>query len=149
MNHGSLAIAALALCLSGCATVPAGQDVATSWDKALVFSPERAEASAPAQLRTTKKYPTLILMHGCTGIEPGSEGAWAGFIRDMGFVVVVPDSLARADRGPSCDSRIAQNFGGNAIHAMRLQEIDYAMAKVRESPWVDQQIGRASCRERV
>lgn len=133
-----LGLISIVIWLAACTTVPTGQDVTTSWSKGLAFSPDEAEPRPLGEIQTSKRYPVLVLMHGCTGIESGSEIAWAKFIRDLGFFVVVPDSMARQDRGPSCDPRTAQHFGGYTVHGMRQQEINYAVAKVREAPWFDQ-----------
>lgn len=125
----------LAAFLSSCATMQPGTDIATAWERRVTFTPEqeglvRATEAPPA----TRQYPVVIFMHGCTGIDI-AEMSWGKFLRDLGFIVVIPDSLARRDRHASCDGATAGYYGSHTTHRLRQQEIDYALEKVMNSAW--------------
>lgn len=136
-----LAVALLATLLASCATrMEPGTDVSTAWDKRITFSPEKSTPIRGAETVTlTKQHPVVIFMHGCTGIENHAEMQWGQYLKDLGFVVVIPDSLARRDRHPSCDGATASYFGTHTTHRLRQQEIDYAHERVMNAPWAQKQ----------
>jgi dienelactone hydrolase len=113
-----------------------GEDVDTSWQKARVYIPGRDDFVLPSEVKLEKKFPVVVYLHGCTGITEYHDAAWAKFIRDLGFVVVMPDSVARKDRGPSCTPSSYRYFGV-AQPKMRVQESYYALAKLKDLSWVD------------
>ena len=122
--------------LTSCATMEPGTDISASWEKRVTFTPElEAPIRALEIPPTTKQYPVVIFMHGCTGIESHAEMQWGKYLRDLGFIVVIPDSLARKDRHRSCDGATAAYFGTHTTHRLRQQEIDYAYEKVMISAW--------------
>lgn len=116
-----------------------GTQVALSWEKAVVYMP--GASSKPIsidQIKTDKSYPVAIFMHGCGGIEFGSENhAWAKLLASEGLIVVMPDSLARTDRKPSCDPKTMKGGLFPGVHGMRLEEIKYASEQIRTRPWFD------------
>jgi len=82
------------------------------------------------------RYPTVIYLHGCSGI-------WAGTLRRIdllaanGYAVIAPASLARVKYPKSCD--VATNTGGlyRGTLAMRQHDAGNAIAQARTLPWVD------------
>ena len=125
---------------SACSTMEPGTDVPKSWERKVAFTPEldlplKAEEIPP----TKRRYPVVIFMHGCSGIENHSEMVWGKYLRDLGFIVVIPDSLARRDRYRSCDGATASYFGTDITHRSRQQEIDYAYEKVANSTWAQKE----------
>jgi hypothetical protein len=123
--------------LSSLITIAFAQDVELSWEKGTSFVPGSFLSRAPSQIATEKKLPVLILMHGCTGIT-NEELSWGREIARQGFIVVLPDSMARPNRKSNCDPRLrgASNVFPLA-YQYRQQEITYAIKKIQESPWAD------------
>ena len=111
--------------------------VERSWDKALVYTPN-AFFSKSTDSKIEEKLPVVIYLHGCTGIEPRHDIEWAKFIAGLGFIVVMPDSMARPDRRSNCDPKAKS--GTNAFpqaNEYRQQEIGYALEHLKNVPWVD------------
>ena len=128
----------LAVLGGGCTSLPPGQDVMTSWEKAMVFVPGRTQAADMSFLNgfASKPLPVVIYLHGCSGITSHNDIPWAKYISDLGFVVILPDSLARRDRGLSCDPTTAQHFSAT-VHARRLEEVAFTIDKVRSAAWAN------------
>ncbi len=133
-SFARLALSLVVFSLAGCASMPVGQDLATSWDKALVYLPEKAGSTTPDAVNLAAPLPVVIYLHGCSGITPHNDIPWAEFISRLGFVVILPDSLARKDRPLSC-SGYSHTWGG--VHKLRLDEMAYALDRVRSMKWVD------------
>jgi len=115
-----------------------GNQVVQSWQKAVVYLPGTSKHISIDQIKTDKSYPVVIIMHGCGGIESGSENhAWAKLLASEGLLVVMPDSLARTDRKPSCDPKTRRSGLFPAVHGMRLEEIKYASEQIRTRSWFD------------
>ena len=89
-----------------------------------------------SSLKVNKQFPTVIYMHGCSGV-------WAGTIRRInflaknGFVVIVPPSFAREKYLRSCD--IYRYEGGlyREIIKMRQNYAGNAIEKAKKLHWVD------------
>lgn len=111
-------------------------DVATSWQKGVAYVPGKTFPASPADIATDKPYPVVLYLHGCAGIGP-TDKRWGPFLKDLGFVVVQPDSLRR-DRPISCDgaSRKGGLFPG--VYKLRLEEVDYARGQISKAAWADQ-----------
>jgi len=88
-----------------------------SWSSARKFFPTNSDT----------KMPTVLYMHGCSGIMPEYDDIWAKSIADAGFAVVMPDSFARPNRPEKCKS--------GQLPWFRHQEIDYAVDQIKQSPW--------------
>jgi len=131
-----LGLISLITVLTSCATMEPGADISAAWEKRVTFTPELENPLRASEIPfTTKQYPVVIFMHGCTGIEDHAEIQWGKYLRDLGFIVVMPDSLARRDRHRSCDGATASYFGTQTTHRLRQQEIDYAYEMVSNSNW--------------
>ena len=84
-----------------------------------------------------KKYPTVIYLHGCSGI-------WSGTIHRIntlaknGFAVVAPPSFARDKYPQSCD--ISKHQGGLYRDTIKMRQYDAGntIAKAKQLPWVDE-----------
>ena len=129
-------IATLAVGLT-CSTALA-QDIELSWDKGLAYLPGAFLSKSPKSLIIEKKLPVLIYLHGCSGIYHPHDVAWAKMIAEQGFLVILPDSMARPNRRSNCDPRLK---GGNnqfpQAHAYRLEEISYALMQVQKNNWAE------------
>jgi len=115
------------------------KDVELSWDKSLIFMPGSFMSRSPHNLTVDKKYPVVIYLHGCTGIENNHDVQWARFLASQNFLVVMPDSMARPNRKSNCDPR--QQGGTNVFpqaYSYRQQEIAFAKEQITKSAWWDQ-----------
>jgi dienelactone hydrolase len=146
----------VAALLSGSATAAAGSDVARSWDKAEAFvlyrTPDYREVviDGPLEARFIRRIleaidpvelrGVILHLHGCA-FSSGELNvrSQARAMAALGFVVLLPNSLARGDRLPSCDpeTRAAlENASREAIHRLRQEEIAFALARLRALDWV-------------
>ena len=74
-----------------------------------------------------KQLPTVIFMHGCTGLNHHQSGHMDMFAQ-LGYPVFAPNSYARPGRQPI-------DFGGT--ESWRMEEIKIALAKLKTIPWID------------
>jgi dienelactone hydrolase len=139
MRQRVAVLVALVVACSGftAASRAQGQDVEKTWEAAQVYLPGKVFASAPGGIQESKPLPVVIYMHGCTGIDPRHDVRWADFIKSLGFAVVLPDSMARPGRKPNCDPRTKSGGAFPQAHAMRQEEIAYALEQLRKAPWAD------------
>jgi poly(3-hydroxybutyrate) depolymerase len=114
-----------------------GANVAITWEKAEVFVPGTFFKTTPDKVTVTKPLPVVIYLHGATGIDPDHDARWASFIKDLGYIAVLPDSMARPGRKPNYDSRTRRGGVFPAANAMRIEETRYALEQVKKSPWAD------------
>ncbi len=130
-------ICALALAL-GIAAPARADDTAASWNKAIVYLPKSTQPTSIDQIPADRKFPVAIFMHGCGGLqggEGGDSGRWARLLSAQGLLVVMPDSMGRGDRKPSCDPATQKGGLFPPVYAMRLAEIRYAAEQIRVQPW--------------
>ena len=88
-------------------------------------------------LEIKKKYPTVIYLHGCSGI-------WAGTIRRInflaknGFAVIAPPSFVRAKYPRSCS--VYEQAGGMYRDTIKMRQNDAgnAIEKAKNLAWVDE-----------
>jgi len=116
-----------------------GTDVKSSWDNAAIYLPNTSKPVKLSQVKVDKAYPVAIYMHGCGGIGDSNEDnhAWAKLLSQQGLMVVMPDSLARSDRKPSCDPKTMKGGLFPPVHDMRLEEIRLASDEVKKQLWFD------------
>jgi poly(3-hydroxybutyrate) depolymerase len=114
-----------------------GTDVAMSWENAQVFVPGKFLKTAPNKVKVDKPLPVVVYLHGCTGIDPDHDVRWGVFIKGLGYIAVLPDSMARPGRRPNCDPRTKRGGLFPQAHAMRQEEIRYALEQLKKSPWAD------------
>jgi dienelactone hydrolase len=113
-------------------------DVKSSLDKAVIYLPDTSKPTVINKVKLDKPYPVAIYMHGCGGIDSNSDNHdWAKLIARQGLLVIMPDSLARNDRKPSCDPKTRKSGLFPPVHDMRLEEIKFASDEVRKQPWFD------------
>lgn len=111
------------------------QDVKKSWDGAKVFVPGNRSETTPDKIKVDMPRPVVIYMHGCTGLTSESF-SWGGFIKDLGYIAVLPDSMARRSES-NCDPRTKKTGAFPKAHAMRQEEIRFAFDQVKNSAWAD------------
>lgn len=142
------------LVLAGCQTtggpVPAGPGgVEQSWafarvviptsrlrgtnpmEVAIWADPDHWQDAVHARFRVPEdRVPAVIYLHGCAGLPPNA--AFVDFLVGQGFAVFAPNSFGRSGRQSRC---YAQK--GTPIFRFRAEETAYALARLREIPWVD------------
>lgn len=112
------------------------KNVGKSWEKAEVYIPGKFFSTMPDKVSVEKPLPVVIYMHGCTGITK-HDMQWANFIKGLGFIAVLPDSMAIPGRKMNCNPVTKRGGSFPQAHALRLQEIRYAFDQVKKSPWAD------------
>ena len=114
-----------------------------TWNAALVRIPTdngkfqklvMKDIAKPSNL--AKKHPTIIYLHGCSGIWQGTHTR-LNFFAKSGFAVIAPVSFARAKYPQSCD--INKHKGGMYRHTLKMRQNDagYAIKQAKQLPWVD------------
>jgi len=110
-------------------------DVKKSWDSARVYVPGNRSETTPDKVKVEKPLPVVIYIHGCTGLT-GESYSWGEYVKDLGYIAVLPDSMARRSES-NCDPKTKKGGNFPKAHAMRLEEIRYAFDQVKKSPWAD------------
>lgn len=82
---------------------------------------------AARHIKEGAKAPAVVILHGCSGLIRGSVG-FRLLLLEEGFALFEPDAYARP--GHSCET---------SSPGKRVQEADYALERIRELPWIDQQ----------
>ena len=109
-----------------------------SWDESRVYVPGSFFEKSISNLKLEKKYPVVIYLHGCNGITSFNDTRWGKFISEMGFVAILPDSLARPGRISNCDpSTTSTSHRFPMALPYREQEIFYAINELKKMTWVD------------
>lgn len=110
-----------------------GPDAA--WDNALVVLPggksmRMPEAISSGALKSVPPNVTTVLyMHGCEGIAP-HDAIKLG--KEAGFLVISPDSMARAGRVSNCPSGPGKYGNFPAFGFYRQEEIKYSLKMMRQ-----------------
>ena len=122
-------------------------DIERTWRKAVIaLPPARSESPVIARMNDRQmreqiaqygsrvRFPVVLYMHGCTGI-----GNFLFFKRlaEAGFVVIVPDSLARRFRPLQCDPETKMGGYNRFVYEFRQTEIAYALDQMAKIDWVD------------
>jgi len=89
-----------------------------------------------AKLGAAPRYPAIVYLHGCSGrgIAARTTGA---FLAKAGYLIVQPDSFARAYKPKSCDPRTKRGGLHRDAVAWRRAEAAHAIRRVRGWPFVD------------
>lgn len=82
-------------------------------------------------LKTDVKVPVVIWIHGCRGPDWWNTENIRTLLLAAGYAVVAPDSFARPGRSAICDG------DKKATMRYRFEEVDFALERLRELPWVD------------
>ena len=136
-----LALAIGIVTLSSCAGTNVGGD-ATTAPMIETIAPNGAPERIPAtELKPdgAGPFPAVVIMHDCSGLNPGSSGApgrWARELVARGYVVLVPDSFTPRGRpGGVCTDA---SPGRGAVSPLRRAHDAYgALAYLRTRPYVD------------
>lgn len=124
---------------AGCAALNSNSeaDIASTWTRARVYLPGIPSYVRPADVPVVRNLPTVVYLHGCTGLSPG-DARWARTLTSAGYAVAHPDSFARSYRLSNCDPKTHSGGGFPAAGGMRQEEIEHALKMLRAAPWVDE-----------
>lgn len=112
-------------------------DVAKTWEGSIVYVPGSFLTKSVSDIEVPYPMPVVIFMHGCTGIGH-DEHAWARFLKNLGFIVIMPNSFASPGRVQNCNPTThTTNLGLVPVNAIRPWEAEYAAFQVRKQPWAD------------
>lgn len=137
LSHRLIVAGLLAFGVGGCASGPGDRSaLELTWTRAPVYLPGRVAATSVDALPAGRRYPVLIYIHGCTGLVADGP-RWGAFFRDLGFVVVEPDSFARPGRRANCDPRTFTGGLATGTREQRDEEVRYAVERARSAPWAD------------
>ncbi len=141
-----LGVLSLTACASG---LPSGDpDIVRTWQQALIVLPPADPDVAPLMVRNSRdaherhvrrlppqtRFPTVVFMHGCTGI---GNIAFLEELGRQGFAVIAPDSFARRFRPLQCEPGTQRGGRNLFIYDFRSAELTYALERLPELPWVD------------
>ncbi len=114
------------------------------WQAALVRIPEGKDKYLAATMATLNeqninqaaRYPTVIYLHGCTGVWEGTYTRIDLLARN-GYAVIAPVSFARKKYPKSCEPETRRAGFYRGTLKMRQYDADYAIKKAKALPWVD------------
>ncbi len=112
------------------------EDANLSWENAIVFAADHPEIKTVQQLSSLKtRLPVVIYLHGCAGINQDALN-WGSYISSLGFIAILPNSMARTGRVSNCDPRLKQGNGKFPLaRKYRQEEITYALQQTLASRW--------------
>jgi poly(3-hydroxybutyrate) depolymerase len=132
-----IAAALCALALAACAaTTGEPTAIQRTWDNAPVYLPGQVTATSVSRIPTDTRRPVLIYLHGCTGLAADAP-RWGETMRNLGFIVIQPDSFARPGRRPNCDPRSNTTGYFPGVRELRDEEVRFAVAQAQKAPWAD------------
>ncbi len=103
----------------------------SAWEKATLHISDpgvkfmNQYANQPIETR-----PTVIYMHGCTGIG-FEDSAWMEYLHDLGYSVIAPDSYERPGGRVGCGGTIPERV------TLRHEDLRYSIEMIGDLPWVD------------
>lgn len=115
-----------------------------TWQAAWVFLPDQGPEGyrritipelPEALAARDAALPAVVYAHGCSGHFKASEVTGA-FLARAGFLVVMPDSFARADKPASCIPAKRQGGLHRAVLGWRQAEVGKAIGELRGMPGV-------------
>jgi dienelactone hydrolase len=109
---------------------------APAWDAAVVFLPNTSNRTNVVSLAGQRAAPVAIAMHGCSGL--GSLPNLGPLLASLGYIVIMPDSLARPDRANrfTCSGTSVATANLD-IFDKRVEEVEFTIAQVRGKAWFD------------
>ncbi len=90
-----------------------------------------------APLKLNKKFPTVIYLHGCSGMWPGTIRR-LNLLAKNGFAVIAPPSFAREKYPQSCDPSRHVGSMYRGVIRIRLNDAGNTIAQAKQLPWVDE-----------
>jgi dienelactone hydrolase len=130
-----LALPAQAQRIAGSFSEPTPAHLAASLAGAQVSLPGGFQGRLDAAPAPAGRLPLVILMHGSSGLGLAAVGQFGAWLAGQGLAVIAPDSFATPDRLTYTSPVPAAVT--ERIHALRLAELEHALAQARLLPWVD------------
>ncbi|MDH5178962.1 MAG: dienelactone hydrolase family protein, partial [Gammaproteobacteria bacterium] len=87
---------------------------------------------AAANLKTGAKVPVVLYLHGCKGMSRQAD-RFNDLLVSAGYAVFMPDSFKRPGRRQCGEQGTLRERV-----ALRIEEVEYAFARIKEMAWVDQ-----------
>ena len=120
------------------------KEVARTWRAALVYVPTGKGSSGRTTIDrlaknlnlSSRRYPTVILLHGCAGIWQGTHRRLR-FLADNGYLAIAPASFARLKYPKSCDPATRQAGLYRGTLNMRQYDAGHAIEMARSLAAVD------------
>ena len=118
-------------------------DVALSWDHARVYLPFSSTPTSVDQLDSAPPSRVAVFLHGCTGLDSpdtiGTDQDWGTFLAQQGYIVIMPDSMARPSRQGvlTCNPATFERGLNMWIYDLRIEEANFALRKVLDARWYD------------
>lgn len=119
-------------------------EIKRTWDAALVRIPNgpngilktTMQKLSKMKVPRRKKFPTIIYLHGCSGVWKGTF-ARIDFLANNGFAVIAPLSFARKKYPQSCDTNTHKGGMYRPTIIMRQNDAGYAISQAKKLSWVD------------
>jgi len=115
-----------------------------TWQAAIVRIPKGDGSYIATQMKDLaknstlfgKQHPTVIYLHGCSGVWENTHQR-LNFFAENGFAVIAPVSFARKKYHQSCNTRT--NNGGMYSGTLHMRQLDagYAIEMAKNLSWVD------------
>ncbi len=136
-------VALFAAMLVACATISSRpEELRRTWDAAQVrvlhggiyaFGAMNAPSNQAdlAKLAPGVRLPTVIYLHGCSGMDLEHQSRTMGKLLREGFAVIAPNSFALTNRSAVCGR------GNRHVFSVRAAEAMFAAERARSLDWVD------------
>lgn len=146
---GITTAAVMASIVSAAATgwfVDEREEIARTWTGGYIFYPKGGrfawgpigeELDHAKRSLAGRRYPTIVYMHGCSGIDIASTQTARDFLLKGGFVVVMPNSFARRHKPVSCVLATRKAGLHRSVIFWRQDEARNAIRQARSLPFVD------------
>ncbi len=115
-----------------------------TWNAAIVRIPDGGSGMIKTSIHKIeeaiipqdKKFPTIIYLHGCSGVWKGTYQR-IDFLARNGFAVIAPISFARKKYPKSCNVKKHQGGLYRPTLKMRQNDAGYAISQAKKLSWVD------------
>jgi|LakMenEpi03Aug12_release.lakeMendotaPanAssembly.Ray.scaffolds.fasta_scaffold283910_3 dienelactone hydrolase len=105
-------------------------DISESWKAVKVFVPDESNSISIDKLINKNPKNVVIYLHGCGGIG-ADELNWAKYLKDNGYFVALPDSLAIPNRKRNCEPGSSKRNAHNVpVGPLRVLEARYAFDQI-------------------
>lgn len=114
------------------------EGIELSWTGGILIEPNTGIQLNIKNPKLEGKFPVVIYLHGCDGINLNHDTLWARYIAKLGFAVILPNSFSRPKRISNCNPLIKSGTGRfPAADVYRQEEIAYAITRLKKESWVD------------
>ena len=147
------ALALMLIAPIAAAQAPAGVIKGSAWEhsaETLAASVQDADVCLPASVTggalfvgkfkdipktTATKTPTILFMHGSSGLGLKAIGEWQLWLCGLGYASVAPNSFTLPNRATYTSPIDKDNY--ERMHALRASEIAPTLGAIKKQPWAD------------